>query len=454
MGITVSGSKIRNGGKIENTKRKKPKWKFYKPILLVTAFLGGILGIFLTSFYEEVSGHLWNPLKIGVIFALFYFVLGIGVHIVSRINGSWDENRDRSKGKLLALALTGGTLLMLLLGTVFEFLYELGGTIDIHEPDSYIFLIDDSGSMEANDGNFQRYDAIEEVLKGQSENFPYMIYQFTSSVQIARPYGPISSGMGEIVKSNGGGTALQESMESLLGDFKNGAWGDSLYPRIIILTDGNASSSRILKILRDCVDNNIVVGTIGLGSGSDSKLLKRIAAKTGGVFVPVERASELGEAMKTASMEQADRDLFSQRNYVKYEGLYCFLRILFLSALGVFIGGIMYILIGYSGQFALILFFAAVTGVVSAVLMEAGIESTWMGDKIVYFLYFVLLGLTPSEAPYYERNIGVKNGSLDNSRKKNGPVRQSQTELSSDKIVKEDAKEKEGGIHKIHGRKR
>lgn len=425
-------------------KKEKVKYRVYLPMLIVTAIAGGVLGVLLALFYNRTWNKLWSPLQIGCIFVMFYLALTIVVLIVSKVNGNADRYFRRSSDYAgIAFMAVMGAVVIFGLGILFEFLYELGIQKQYHEPDSYIFLIDDSGSMGENDGKFRRYDAIEEVLKEKSEEFPYMIYQFTGSVNVARTFGTISQGMGEIDKKNDGGTDMKGALEKLLEDYDNGVWSGSQYPRIIVLTDGQTSGFGMNGVIKSCVDRNITVGTIGLGRGASSRLLKRIALRTGGTFVAIDDVSRLNEAMQEASQKNAKRDLFSERNYVKNEVLYAALRIIFLTILGTLIGGWMYCFSLNGKDAGIIMLCAGVTAVLAAILMEFGMEHLPIASGLIYLLFFVLLGMTPAMAPYTEKRKKAK-PQTPKKPSKEKPVKQEETDDTVNRVTEKKKKKNEG----------
>ena len=430
-------------------KKEKVKYRFYLPMLIVTAIAGGALGVLLTLFYNRTWNKLWSPLQMGCIFVMFYLALVIVVLIVSKVNGNADQYFRRSSDYVgIAFMAAVGAIVIFCLGILFEFLYELGIQKQYHEPDAYIFLIDDSGSMGGNDGDFKRYDAIEEVLREKNEEFPYMIYQFTGSVKTARAFGPISEGMGDIPRENNGNTDLRGALETLLEDYDKGVWGTSKYPRIIVLTDGQTSGFGMNGIIGDCVEHEITVGTLGLGQGASSRLLKRIALRTGGTFVAIDDVSGLNEAMQEASQKNAKRDLFSERNYVKNDALYAALRILFLAALGALIGGWMYCFSLNGRDVGIIMLCAGVTAVLAAILMEFGMEHLPIASGLIYLLFFVLVGMTPAMAPYTEKKKKTKARTKSPERlPKENPDKDKKREKTS--TVKEEKKAKDKGIKRI-----
>ena len=71
-----------------------------------------------------------------------------------------------------------------------------------------------------------------------------------------------------------------------------------------ILTDGLGDYDS--RYTQEAIDNNIIVYTIGLGSGVDSDLLTDIAEATGGKYYFATEADELLDIFKEVSLETID----------------------------------------------------------------------------------------------------------------------------------------------------
>lgn len=82
------------------------------------------------------------------------------------------------------ILLVGGcVLLLLILGILFEFIYELDFSSVRTVADNYVFAIDNSGSMQDNDPNQERVAAIKQLLSNRDEdvNLRYIHFQRISA---------------------------------------------------------------------------------------------------------------------------------------------------------------------------------------------------------------------------------------------------------------------------------
>lgn len=143
----------------------------------------------------------------------------------SLLQGAFEENilNGGGAGSVL-IAIFASTVLIAALGTLFQWIYGLHYDREPTEPTAYIFVIDDSGSMESNDPDQLRYAAVNKVLEKKPADFPYMIYGFSNQVSILREMMPISDGAMDITGNNRGGTCIKKVMNQVIADYQNHIW--------------------------------------------------------------------------------------------------------------------------------------------------------------------------------------------------------------------------------------
>ena len=243
-----------------------------------------------------------------------------------------------------------GIIIIFGVGTLFQWLYSLNPNDENIAPTSYIFVIDDSSSMQDNDSSGERFRAIHVVLKDMPDDFPYMVYGFSNDAIIVKKMGPISDGIPQFEGNYSGGTEIKLTLTKIMSDMENGVWDGGETPKVILLTDGYATDigwfTNISKILKQYAAKHVSISTVGLGQ-VDTNLMNKIAKSTGGVFIDVSDAAALSEAMNTAAREYADRDLLSIRYISSFNVIYGFLRVLFLSLLGSGLGFLVAVAYGF-----------------------------------------------------------------------------------------------------------
>lgn len=142
-------------------------------MLIASLGLGGVSWILCLLTYNSLVDVWPRPFVIGVVFAILAFFVTLGVFAVSLLQGAFEENilNGGGAGSVL-IAVFASTVLIAALGTLFQWIYGLHYDREPTEPTAYIFVIDDSGSMESNDPDQLRYAAVNKVLEKSLLIFP------------------------------------------------------------------------------------------------------------------------------------------------------------------------------------------------------------------------------------------------------------------------------------------
>ena len=359
------------------------------PVSIVTGIIAWFLG---NSLYSSMVDLVPRPMVIGIVFAVLYVLLLIVVVIVAMIQHEY-------QGKLmpLLLALLPGTLAVLAISTLFQFIYGLNLRPQMTKPSSYVFIIDDSGSTFDTDPGQLRYKAIEDVLAGEDASIPYMIYSFASSTEIVREMGPRVSGEQPLIGESSGGTYIKEALQTAINDYRSGVWDGGDAPKFVLLTDGYASDIDLFHpvkgVLEEYVDEGFSISTVGLGDADDS-LMADIAETTGGVYISVSDAAELSNAMTTAARTGSIRDLVTARHMRKLNFLYGFLRILFITLIGTLMGGLIAFAYGNQDSYFVSTIASAVLSLIGALIMELFTGVLHFNDKFVWLILWIFLAAT------------------------------------------------------------
>lgn len=370
-------------------------------LLAVSAAAGVVSWIVGTTLYALFIDSMPRALLIGIIFAVLAGILAAAVYIYSLLSSNFTENiiTGDDNPVINIVSLVGGTVLVFVAALIFQWLYGLDfGKVEVG-PSSYIFVIDESGSMEESDPNGLRYKAIEDVLADRPDDFQYMIYGFANDCHIIREMAPKSAGLEEIPNTYEGGTSIYLTLNQLLSDYDNKVWQGGNSPKVILLTDGYAtdlgglfSGYNLSKVLKNYSKNRISVSTVGL-LYADESLMETIARKTGGIFINVDNVSQLSEALNTAAKNYTSRDLLSARTQANLNFLYGLMRIVFLTLLGAAIGFIGAVAYGSQDSSTTIVVSSAIESLIGSILMEIGIEVFGFGSKIMWLILWILFAL-------------------------------------------------------------
>ena len=107
----------------------------------------------------------------------------------------------------------------------------------------------------------------------------------------------------------------------------------------------------------------------------------------------MKQASDLAEAMKTAATSYSTRDLLSVRYMNHFNTLFGFLRVIFLSLIGLLIGGLLSLPYMDHASIPLIVSSSAADSLLGSVLLESGVQSG-VYQSILWFLLWILFSAT------------------------------------------------------------
>ena len=314
------GGGFRGGGGFGSSPVSGKAEKFIPALILtiIYGFLWHFLGeIIVRSLFNKI----WNPVAVAVYVLAFTIPLLILLYILSSIAGNTSATLRRwGSGKaagLLALCILGTFMAALLL----EFIYELGGANWNYTPTSYVFVIDDSGSMYSNDPQTLRASAIGEIMK--DEDIPYDLKSYTD-------------GDSYDFNSDGEYTNILQALYTVAQEIKDPAFKGGDRPKVLLLSDGESDESALEEVMKEYTDQNVSVCTVGFGS-VNRRFMKQIAEQTGGVFVNCDNLDALTEDMHEAIISSSSRTLLTPRFNVRNDILYLILRIVFLTGIGAMI---------------------------------------------------------------------------------------------------------------------
>lgn len=244
-----------------------------------------------------------------------------------------------------------------------------------------------------------------------------MVYTFSDDTQIIRDMAPLDAEYEPIPVNSDGGTAICGTILRILQDNKNGVWDGGSNPKVVFLTDGSATdlSNGFLwfrgnmpefnAALEEYYDLDINISTVGLGS-VDREIMTKMAETTGGVFVNIQNASDLASAMKTAASSYSDRNLLSIRYMKRWDTLYGFLRILFLTIIGTVIGSLMLLAYMEDSSIPIIIVSSIICSLIGSVLFEIGLK-IGVYQSLLWIVLWSLFSLTPGHIyPKVKQAIG------------------------------------------------
>lgn len=371
--------------------------------LLVVSLIAGFVGAVLDAvLYHWLVNTMSLRILIPLLFAVFAGILCAAVSVYMACFGKGEEAFLMLEGRtMLTVGLICAVVVLFFSAMLLEWLYDsdFQGT---QPSTSYIFVLDESGSMTINDPSYSRYSAVEDVMEHRSDNLPYAVYMFAEDCVQIRPMGNQTQGPVKRPENAdyaiGNNTGIQNALETVLEELQSGRLEAGSAPHVILMTDGYASDMSTFSggsVLRKLSREGARISTVGLGSVDDG-LMQRIADKTGGTFVMVEDAADLAQGFENVTLANSQNDLLSTRTGVRSNVLYFFLRLLFLLILGAVMGCLKAMACGE--DFLLILIVTLAGALVGTLLMELcqllGMPE-WMGQ----ILFWILLSVTPNRVP-------------------------------------------------------
>lgn len=377
---------------MENYSQRKTRLsKVFLFFSIAASILFFILGEII---YKELVIRINPVIFMGVYFGVFGLLLFLFLCMASVS----EKLKLEKSGIIISIVCV---ILLCLLGMLFEFLYELGGKKEIKAADNYIFVIDNSGSMDVNDPQQERVAAVQQILSDKPDDFKYAVYSFGEFVDCIRSMGPAAEQEENIAVQPAGGTPVAEVLKRIVGDMEAGILEYDSYTQVILLTDGYATDAgffdwNIRESLKFYAKNNICINTVGLGT-VDERLLKKISDTTEGLNLNISDVGELADAMQSViRTEKAERNLLSVRENVVPAWLYVVMRIGFITILGCIFAGIKLCVVNNLESQTIIIIFTAAGSLLAGVLLEVGLNTVGLPGGILRFTAAILIGLTPA----------------------------------------------------------
>ena len=366
-------------------------------ISIVAGVIYGVIG-------EVLYGLLHPDFPRILVTAIYFIGLFIVVSLALSLGDKILYRRARGKikfGKVLLLFFA-----MFAAAALLEFVYDLVTPLSKKESDSYIFLLDCSGSMDDSDPDGLRYEAMNKLLETKDDSFQYAVYLFSHEITKIRDLKPVSDGIVPITTKNDGGTYIKGVLETVLEDYDSGAMNAGGKTRVILLSDGAPTdfdfSWQIMGLLKEFSERDISVSTVGL-LYADADLMNLIAEKTNGIFINVDNIEDLEQAMQDAgAMDEDKRNLLGFRMYNSADLLLAIMRIVFITVLGLILAFAKTEMCENFTRTKSVFISSVICGILAGLAVEIGINGLGLPQLLIRLLACVLLAFTLLEEE--ERN--------------------------------------------------
>ncbi len=368
--------------------------KYSIRMVIISCIVGIIYGFLGEVIYGALQGILPRIIVTMIYFGGLFVTVMLGLYLGGRTFSRRQSGKINIKKVLLLF------VILLISSVLFEFIYDLVHKEQSGAADSYIFLIDASGSMEQSDPDGLRFDAMEQLLSTKKNDFEYAIYMFNEKPMLYRDMQPVSTPMGDIDIESEGGTGIMAVVGQVLDDIDGGKLKLKGTTRVILLSDGEATDIDLftkhsfIKMLDGFADRGIAISTVGL-LYADDNLMEMIAEKTNGNYVNVQDAYQLGDAIETAGNAGATlRDLLSYRMGSSLNILLAILRIIFVVILGMIIAVAKTEMCEDFLDTRSVLYSSAVGGTLAGLAIELGMNAFGISPMLIRCLVCLLIAIT------------------------------------------------------------
>ncbi len=389
--------------------------------IFVWALVGGVIfSIIGNILFNGPLSDIPSILRVGIYFLIFSIILGI-----SLILGTVTSGYDVVGGYVVAFLVS--CIVMFLVSMLFEFIYEIDfGKKAVGAGDNYVFIVDNSSSMETNDSNYERYDVLDQIISELPANAEIGVYTYESTVSQITPLGTMASNytIPDNARSNSGGTSMMTCISTVAKEIENSG---KMY-NIINLTDGAATDSGTFfrsgpykSALDTCQKMGIKVSSVGFGT-PDESFLTSLAEDTGGVYLNADGVADLYDNIKNAvtvtTGSNIQRTLISLRSGPKSSSiLYIILRILFLIIMGVVFSVLKGFASSEDDNMPLFIIVSVIACTIGAILMEALTNGFGIGDNAVRVVLCILWSVAFSPEKSGSANFSDSGGGFQKSLK-------------------------------------
>lgn len=373
-------------------------WKKRFSIKMVAGSIlaGLIYGLAGELIYKNLELPVPHIIIVMLYFTGMFLFLGIVVYFIGKAGNYQSYAPVNKKQWVVAF------ILMVFFSLLFEFLYSnISFKAKWQDFSSYIFIIDSSGSMNETDPEGMCYQAVDKLLGNKDAEFEYAIYKFSDSTELAREMAPIDNDIKKLEIVNEGGTQIANALETVLKDIQSGKMVLGNDPRVILLSDGQATDvdssnmDRYNRTLEQFKEQGITISTVGMTHEADTNLLMHTAKSTGGMFASVDKVEQLEQEMEQMVEEvKEERSLLKANTGNNVNWFFAVLRIFFIICLGIIIAVEKAVLCERFLNTNTILSSSITGSVLAGIFMEAGMDFLSLSPGIVRIISCMLAAFT------------------------------------------------------------
>lgn len=371
------------------------KGRYSTGMFLGTVLTGVLYSLAGEVFYQKAVERLPGAVLIAVYFSGLFVTLGVTVYLLGKASHAQASRGINKRQWLITF------FLLLLLSVLFELIYEAIKEKSVEkEISGYLFVLDDSGSMETNDPDRIRYKAVDALVENKADHFQYGIYSFSDSGVMLRDFSPKSLEADYQLPEAEGGTAIRGILAEIGKEMESGRLHMDEGCRIILLSDGYATDISffqkhdVMNTLKNFAQRRIRISTVGM-KNADESLMRLIAEKTGGIYVQADDINSLEEAMsQAAEKNNLNRNLLGYRPGVFMDFWLGLMRAVFIAVLGMVIAVEKGILCERFLDTWSVLISSAAGSVLAGLCIETGMNLLGIHPVMVRIITCILIAFT------------------------------------------------------------
>lgn len=360
---------------------------------VLSAILAYFVGEVLITFaYGKIPDEALMGLYFGIIGIIIVSVMCFCVYKISKLKYEIPANNIFFKSLQILIILTFSVLLVL--GAGFEFLYSLNLN-GVSFGTNYIIAVDNSGSMEGNDPNYERFNALNELFSSVKNNQKIGVYVFNTESTNVIPLQKIDKSklneyksMLEKYKVSDGGTNLMNTLEDIMNYIEKENVKNNT--DVIVISDGECSINN--NVLNKFVNKRIPIHTIGVVDTYNS--LHNISIQTRGNYYDIGHIEELGSTLNTIYNLQTGHFLVGRRSGLEADMLrYIIMRVVFIFILSIIIKIMELFIIDIVALRKFITVQCVLFSMLSAICIEFIMQNINIDESLVRFLMILFISL-------------------------------------------------------------
>lgn len=277
------------------------------------------------------------------------------------------------------------------MGSLFEFLYEKSFSKN-KVTNNYIVLIDNSGSMEVNDSQYERFNALNELFDSIKQNQKMGVYIFNDVCTNILPLQSIDKNnlnnyqsVLDSYKFSENGTDLMLALENIYDNIQN--IGSS---SLIVISDGECDINDIT--INKFINADIPIHTIGVADAYSS--LHDVSVKTGGTYYDIKDTKTLKQTFSTIYNLENNNILLTKRTgKTKNSTLYMLMRITFITILAFIIKIMQLFVVDIKDLRTSIIVQCVLFSIAAGVSLEFLMQYTNLDERVIRFIMVAFISL-------------------------------------------------------------